>query len=194
MTASLAATSLVACSILIPSGSAQLLNALHTDGPANGLADKMALYGRFVGSWEMESILYKDDGATAPGPRGHIHFGWVLEGRAIQDVWVLPGYFYGTTLRVYDPALDAWHILWSDPLKQYYTRQIGRPQGNDIVQEGHDSAGTPLRWSFTEIEPGSFRWIGERSSNGGATWRRQVEFLARRASVDSPTGGQGATE
>ena len=32
--------------------------------------------------------------------RGEIHFGWVLEGRAIQDVWILPGFFYhGTTLQ-----------------------------------------------------------------------------------------------
>jgi hypothetical protein len=30
----------------------------------------------------------------------------LLEGRAIGDVWILPGVFYGgTTLRVYDPAI-----------------------------------------------------------------------------------------
>ena len=77
----------------------------------------------------------------------------MLEGRAIQDVWILPGVFYGTTLRVYDPALDAWHILWSDPLKQYYMRQIGRARGNDIVQEGKTDDGVAARWSFTEITP-----------------------------------------
>ncbi len=75
----------------------------------------------------------------------------MLEGRAIQDVWILPGVFYGTTLRVYDPGLDAWHILWSDPLRQYYTRQIGRAHGADIVQEGTNDAGDAIRWSFTEI-------------------------------------------
>ncbi|TIL41051.1 MAG: hypothetical protein E5Y87_03330, partial [Mesorhizobium sp.] len=64
--------------------------------------------------------------------RGEVHFGWVLEGRAIQDVWILPARntgaqsslgkwsFYGTTLRVYDPGIDAWHIFWSDPRTQYY--------------------------------------------------------------------------
>jgi hypothetical protein len=191
MTASLP-TSLAAAPIGMPNGSALLMNTLHTDGPAAGLADKMALYGRFIGSWEMDSVFHNGDGTRAPGPRGRIHFGWVLEGRAIQDVWVLPGHFYGTTLRVYDPTLDAWHILWSDPVKQYYTRQIGRVQGDDIVQEGHDSAGTAVRWSFTEIEPTSFRWIGERSTDGGATWRKQVEFFARRASAENQTGDQGA--
>jgi hypothetical protein len=111
---------------------------------------------------------------------GTIHFGWVLEGRAIQDVWILPGVFHGTTLRVYDPALDAWHILWSDPLCQFYARQTGRAVGEDIVQDGTDGAGNPIRWRFTDITSESFLWIGERSSDGGATWQRQTEFSARR--------------
>ena len=88
--------------------------------------------------------------------------------------------FYGTTLRVYDPAIDAWHILWSDPLRQFYARQIGRAQGADIVQHGENDAGQAIRWSFTEIAPDSFRWIGERSYDDGKTWELQAEFRARR--------------
>ena len=88
--------------------------------------------------------------------------------------------FYGTTLRVYDPAIDAWHILWSDPLKQLYVRQIGRAHGEDIVQEGRNDAGEAIRWSFTGITPNAFRWLGERSSDGGVTWQLQAEFHARR--------------
>jgi hypothetical protein len=139
----------------------------------------MALYGWLVGDWEMDAIIYGDDGSTRAG-QGEIHFGWALEGRAIQDVWILADVFYGTTLRVYDPGLDAWHILWSDPLRQYYMRQVGRPKGNDIVQEGKDATGGDVRWSFTEIAMNSFHWIGERSADGGATWQRQAEFRARR--------------
>jgi hypothetical protein len=104
----------------------------------------------------------------------------VLEGRAIQDVSILPGIFHGTTLRIYDPGLDAWHIIWSDPLRQFYARQIGRARGKDIVQDGTDGAGNPMRWSFTEITPDSFRWIAERSFDGGGTWWRQREYRACR--------------
>ena len=98
--------------------------------------------------------VHLDDGTTYKNA-GEIHFAWALEGRAIQDVWIFPGAFYGTTLRVYDPALDAWHILWSDPLKQYYTRQIGRARGKDIVQDGILENGDAVRWSFTDIAPDS---------------------------------------
>jgi hypothetical protein len=161
---------------------ASLAEALLADGPAADRSDKMGLYGWLVGRWEIESVIHDDVGRTRAGPRGEIHFGWALEGRAIQDVWILPGVFYGTTLRIYDPGIDAWHILWSDPVRQVYTRQIGRAEGTDIVQLGDDGKGTPLRWGFREITPDTFRWLGERSPDQGASWRPQVEFFARRRS------------
>lgn len=137
----------------------------------------------------MDVAYHLDDGSIGRS-RGEIHFGWVLEGRAIQDVWIVPargtprsdpptwGDFYGTTMRVYDPRIDPWHILWIDPLIQMYRRMIGRAQGDDIVQEGEDEEGAPVRWSFTEIAADAFRWLAERSPDNGETWRLQVEVLA----------------
>jgi hypothetical protein len=61
------------------------IRALHTDAPAPDRADKMRLYCQFIGRWEMDAVLHGDDGTKQTG-RGEIHFGWVLEGRAIQDV------------------------------------------------------------------------------------------------------------
>jgi hypothetical protein len=155
-------------------------DALHSAGPAADRAAKMTLYGWLIGRWTMDAVVHLDDGSVHKG-QGSIAFGWVLEGRAIQDVWSLPGVFYGTTLRIYDPGLDAWHILWSDPMRQFYTRQIGRARGKDIVQDGTNDAGEAVRWSFTEITPDSFRWIGERSRDGGTAFQIQAEYFARRA-------------
>ena len=152
------------------------IDALISAGPAPDRAESLKLYGQLIGRWTMDAVVHRDDGSRHQGT-GEIHFGWVLEGRAIQDVWMLPGMFYGTTLRVYDPAIDAWHILWSDPLRQFYARQIGRAQGADIVQPGENDAGQPTRWSFTEIAPNSFRWIGERSHGDGKTWGLQAARL-----------------
>jgi hypothetical protein len=159
--------------------SRSFIEAFTSDGPAADRASKMRLYGWLIGDWAMDAVVHRDDGSRHQGA-GEIYFGWALEGRAIADVWILPGVFYGTTLRVYDPTIDAWHILWSDPLRQFYTRQIGRAQGNDIVQLGKNDAGEAVRWSFTEITPDSFRWIGERSRDEDKSWELQAEFLARR--------------
>lgn len=156
------------------------INALISEGAAPDRAQQMQLYGWLIGSWTMNAMVYRDDGTRHQGT-GEIHFGWALEGRAVQDVWILPGVFYGTTLRVYDPGIDAWHILWSDPLRQFYTRQIGHAHGNDIVQVGKNDAGESVRWSFTDITPTSFRWIGQRSRDDGKSWELQAEFFAQRA-------------
>jgi hypothetical protein len=157
-------------------------DALHTGRPAADLADRMDLYAWLIGRWEFDAVVHADDGTTHRG-RGEIYVGWVLEGRAIQDVWILPGFFHGTTLRVYDPGRDAWHILWSDPIKQYYARQLGRARGNDIVQEGTNDAGDATRWSFTDITPSTFRWRGERSRDGGTSWQLQADFSVRRVAA-----------
>jgi len=133
-------------------------------------------------------------GRRTPRSRRRIHFGWILQGRAVQDVWMIPrledrakapaspaaGNWYGTTLRVYDPEIDAWRIWWIDPATNAFRQQIGRARGADIVQEGRTDAGDLTRWSFTEIRPDSFHWLGEASDDGGASWQLQVEVLARR--------------
>jgi hypothetical protein len=102
------------------------------------------------------------------------------ERRADAPVMPVAGNWYGTTVRAYDPALDAWRIYWIDPARGAYYQQVGRQQGADIVQEGATESGALSRWSFTEIAPESFHWKGEASFDKGATWRLLVEVFARR--------------
>ena len=176
------------------SQSSDLSAVLHADAPATEYAEALSLYGQFVGHWESEIVTITPDGKRHQG-QGEIHFGWILEGRAIQDVWMIPrrqdrkpgapvlplaGNWYGTTIRAYDPSLRAWRITWIDPATNSYRQQIGRPHGVDIVQEGTTDSGALSRWSFTEIRPNSFHWKAEVSSDKGATWRLLVEVFAHR--------------
>ena len=131
------------------------------------------------------TVRHLADGATEKST-GEIHFGWVLEGRAIQDIWIrprrpAPSTMYGTTLRIFDPGIDGWHVIWCDPLNQDYSRQIGRAAGKDIVQIGEDSRGLKARWRFTEITADSFHWIGEERSSDSDPWKITYEHFARRA-------------
>jgi hypothetical protein len=174
--------------------SSGLIASLHSDGPAPEHAEALTLYGQFIGDWDADIVTRTPDGVRHQG-QGEIHFGWVLEGRAVQDIWMIPrrsgrradapampvaGNWYGTTIRVYDPALDAWRIYWIDPATNAYYQQIGRRQGADIVQEGATEKGALSRWSFTGITPDSFHWKGEASFDMGASWRLLVEVVARR--------------
>lgn len=167
------------------------LDALGADGAAADRTGKMDLYGRFVGSWELDVLQIADDGTKRRRP-GEWHFGWALEGRAIQDVWIVPPRgarhgdaaarinSFGTTMRVYDPDIDAWRIQWTDPVTRNFLSMIGRAEGDNIVQLGTRPDGKLARWSFSEITANSFLWRGELSDDDGATWRLHVEFTARR--------------
>ncbi|MGJ4940032.1 hypothetical protein ACQR1W_05610 [Bradyrhizobium sp. HKCCYLS1011] len=168
--------------------SSAFLDALGATGPSADRAGKMDLYGRFIGSWELD-VTHFPENAPARRRNGEWHFGWVLEGRAIQDVWIVPSRGqrdpalpgpYGTTLRIYDTSLDAWRIQWSDPVSQIFLQMIGRAEGPDIVQLGTDENGRLIRWSFREITEASFLWRGESSADQGAHWRLVTEFMARR--------------
>jgi hypothetical protein len=157
----------------------------------------MDLYGRFVGSWDLDVRQFAEDG-TERRRNGEWHFGWALEGRAIQDVWIVPPRgahrtgdaaantnTYGTTLRIFDPRIDAWHVHWFDPVTQNISQMIGRAEGADIVQLGTAADGRLIRWRFLEIEIDSFLWRGEVSSDQGTSWRVVTEFRAIRAAARS---------
>jgi hypothetical protein len=168
------------------------LGALEAGGAAPDRGGKMDLYGWLVGSWDLDVRELVPDGSTRRRP-GEWHFGWVLEGRAVQDVWIVPPRpdtpeYYGTTLRVYDPRIDAWRIQWTEPVSQSYLSMVGRRQGDDIVQDGEAPDGTRIRWSFTDIMPDSFTWRFEASPAGGATWHERMEFSAVRRPPTGPAG------
>jgi len=171
--------------------SAGFTETLPASGPAADRAGKMDLYGRFVGSWKLLVTRFNEDGSTRQAP-GEWHFDWVLEGRAIQDVWIVPtrgalrekappqALFYGTTLRTYDPRIDAWHIQYTDPASLTFSTMIGQADGQDIVQLGTNATGETIRWSFRDITADYFLWRGEVSTDGGKNWRTLVEFTAHR--------------
>jgi hypothetical protein len=167
------------------------LVALHATSPDPRQADALALYGQLVGSWEFDNTDYGPDG-TSHHAVGEWHFGWVLQGRMLQDVYILPKRGepvpegvksrYGTTLRVYDPTSHTWRIDYINPANRagpYHVWLTAKREGADIVQEGRDLDGSMMRWSFREITPSSFHWVGETSKDG-RSWRVEQEMRARR--------------
>ncbi len=102
-------------------------------------------------------------------------------GRTGSPGWHEPGNRYSTTLRIYDPSVDAWHILWVNPPNGVILRQTARKVGDEIVQMGELAPdGQQNRWVYRDITPNSFRWCNEHSADGGKTWELVQEMLARR--------------
>jgi hypothetical protein len=194
------------------------LAVLCAPARAADIDDADDLYGWLIGSWEMDVVHYRVDLRDAPR-HGEIHFGWVLEGRAVQDVWIMPprgeggpeadganaasarnaayaaktanvpsvaspaaDAMYGTTLRIWDPALHAWRVTYVNPRTGQRDELIGRRIGDALVQIGTHADGTPIRWNFTDITRDAFRWTGVALAPDGVTWTLEAEFHARRKS------------
>jgi hypothetical protein len=177
------------------------VEALLASAPHPSVSGERDVYAPLLGAWDARVIDHLPDGSDRE-QSAEIHFARVLDGRAVQDLWIAParherpgprerapGGRYGTTLRVYDPELEAWRITWWNPLSGIECRLVGRRIGSRIVQTGTDEDGRPIRWSFDEIGPDSFHWRGERSDDGGRSWICETEFLARRRSTAAPGRG-----
>lgn len=168
----------------------RFVTSLVAASPHPSLGAHADTYGRIIGSWLGELSLHQD-GKRVSSASVEAHFGWVLEGRAVQDVWITPARpdrranasarlnWYGTTLRVFDPSTSAWNTTWTDPASQLRIELIGRRQGEDIVQIG-TRGGRPIRWTFSEISAESFTWQGHILNFDGVTWALEVEIKFRR--------------
>jgi hypothetical protein len=88
------------------------LEALAAPGPFPDNGGSRDLYDGLIGSWDAEVVDHLPDGSDRH-QSAEMHFAWVLEGRAIQDLWIAParrergsperpttpGNRYGTTVR-----------------------------------------------------------------------------------------------
>lgn len=166
-------------------------SALISDKPSSELGENAKLYDWLIGSWKVTAIDYLDNGDKLQ-TEGEWHFSWILEGRAVQDVWIAPkrsertpyssrkGNRYGSTLRFYDSSIQAWRIHWINPVSGASDQLVAKKVGNDIIHEGRDDGGNIMRWSFTDIKTNSFHWMGESSSDGGKTFKMEAEFFGTR--------------
>jgi hypothetical protein len=168
------------------------LEGLLASGPHPELAEKLQLFGQFVGDWDADWTGYQPNGIVSQRGTGEIHFGWVLNGRAIQDVWIFPAREdqrrglpldeWGSTLRLYDPSRDTWNICFHTPVNHLVRTMTGRAVGDEIWVEGPNLKGQPIRWIFSRITNHSFHWSNFVSEDGERTWRLQEELEAYRRS------------
>ena len=154
------------------------------EGPAPELGDKLALFGQFVGSWDLEIVYYEPDRRL----KGEWHFTWALGGGAVQDVWIAPSRAeiergeppgeWGTTLRFYDPAIDAWRSTWIGPRKHVVMPFLARQVGDEIVLEGSFQEGSLTHWIFSDVTPATFHWRAIESRDDGESWALVQEMDA----------------
>ena len=160
---------------------------LLASGPHPSLGQHADTFARLIGSWGGD---YSHPGR--PGETGamEVHFDWVLQGRAVQDTWIVPPrgqrpastlsrQTYGTTVRVFHPAEELWRAVWLNPVVGVRTDLIARRVGDEIVQFCL-GADRPEKWVFSRITARSFLWQALLLGDDGVTWRVETEFQLER--------------
>ncbi len=149
---------------------------LLADEPLPELKEELMLFGQFIGDWDIIEASYPQPHGTEITKSGEVHFGWILDGRAVQDVWMthdkqtgraIP---VGTTIRFYDPKLGAWRSTWINPIAGIVQTFIARKVDDRIVLESKIHEGYPEKWIFSKITPNSFTWHSEETHDNGKTW------------------------
>jgi hypothetical protein len=167
-------------------GRDDMIAVLRASGPHPSLGSQADLFGRFAGTWDCDYSFIAEDGSVRHG-RGEVLFGWILDGRALQDIWIdypEPGSSdertIGTSVRFVDPKSGKWQVVFVAPAANAIRRLEGGAEGDRIVLRGQREDGAVARWSFNDIRPDSFVWRGEISRDGGKTWRLREEHHMRR--------------
>ena len=169
-----------------------LTTFLVSPGRSPEIPESADVYGWLCGSWDLTVLHYGGVDVSGRGLTAEVHAARALEGRAVQDVWIMPAVpertsppdramnMFGTTLRSWDPATRAWRIAWTNPVSGHYELQSGAWDGADILQTGERADGTKTRWRFVEITADAFHWIGDARYPNRTDWTLEGEFLARR--------------
>jgi hypothetical protein len=163
-----------------------MIEALKALGPHASLGEQAKVFGRMVGSWDVEYSNYKKDGSVKHRS-GELLVGWVMDGRAVQDVWIVypsgerkDREFY-TDIRYFDSKSGSWPATFIDPEHAAAAKFEGGAVGTDrIVLETKDLDDPLTRWSFVDIRPNTFGFREETSGDGGKTWKLEAEYRMTR--------------
>ena len=181
--ATLALTVVVALA-LGPPGGETMLSVLGARGPHPSLGADAHAFDQFVGHWDAD-FGFHDGTGRVRHRRGELFFGWVLDGHAVQDVWITypsagEERRIGTTIRIFDKTSRQWRIVFVQPQYDYIVSVQGPAEGNRIILTGTDADARPIRWTFNDITSESFVWRGEKSFDGGRSWKLEEEHHMRR--------------
>ncbi len=157
---------------------------------ASGLNEKAppeaGQWDPLIGDWEVAAQVHQEDGTWRDAGKAQWHWFYILDGFAVQDVWINPNYearigrpLKGTNLRTYDPEKKKWVMAWYDNVSHKMEQYEAVAEDGKIVMT-QLGEGVYNRITFFNLEPESFDWKAERSPDEGKTWREYFRLRGTR--------------
>jgi hypothetical protein len=164
--------------------------AMVSFGKSSLIPEEYNYFGQFVGEWDFEWI---DNRGTAQERhvKGEWIFSWVLEGKAIQDVFICPSRTerlinqqpdgeYGTTIRIYNSKKQAWDVFYGCPGEASILEARREDSNIVLTYVNKNNENVQMKWIFSEITQNSFHWSNVMSQDDGDTWKVIGELFAVR--------------
>ena len=93
-------------------------------------------------------------------------------------------YYVTSTFRNFNAAQDRWELIGADAGMGLQDFGTGQKVGNEmhIEQTFGVARGTPSTWRirYFNIQPDSFNWVADRSTDGGKTWAKEYQHIEAR--------------
>lgn len=138
--------------------------ALVSSGKSENIPEAQNLFGALIGVWDFEWI----DGHGTQEERhvkGEWIFSWILEGMAVQDLFICPcraerdknpllDSEYGTTIRIYNPEKEAWDVFYGCAGEAI--RLTAYREGSRIVLVEKEYQ--KMKWIFSDLTEDTFHW------------------------------------
>lgn len=90
--------------------------------PTEGAPEQLSHFAPLVGRWKIEDWSKDKEGNWVESTGAEWDFWYALDGWAVQDLWVKPGYnvevddptkrIIGTNVRVWDTKAEKWMMSW----------------------------------------------------------------------------------
>ena len=163
----------------------EFINALCSNTINERISEEYDFFGSLIGEWD---IVWNDhlEDAEPRRVKGEWIFSRVLDGTAVQDIFIVPSRSerlrdkqldaeYGTTLRIYNPQTMAWDIFYG--CMGEAIRLTARKVGEEIILT--ENTTRKMRYVFSDIKSSSFLWRKERM-NENDEWLTVAKVMAEK--------------
>jgi len=159
---------------------AQAPRLIEADAPHAEAPAPLSHFAPMIGRWVITDWSPNETGAWIEGSGADWDFAYVMDGWAVQDVWVKPGRAtavddpsqrtIGTNVRLWDDANDRWKMSWirtsaGEP-QTWYAQSTAEEIVMTLTLPGQDAP--RRRITFYDMTGETFDWRMEAAGEDGA--------------------------
>jgi len=160
------------CSLLLIAGA-----AAGDDSVSATKAGKSVVLAQLAGKWDVR-YEFVDKAGRQRVDNGQVTYTWILDGKALQEVWTSDSENkgkearpFGTSINFFDPKQQHWTAVWVYPAQGETWTMSGGDVDGQFVMTGHDMTGALQRWTTRIASPDTVIGRFDISHDEGKTWK-----------------------